>query len=194
MSAVTESADAEVDATTGRVILIVDDDHKLADIVRRSLQRIGHTCVVSESGDHALWSMSAHEPDGIVLDVMIPHPSGVEVCRYLRSTGYQGAIVLMSARSNPDDRAAGQRAGADAFLAKPFTLVELTGALDSALGRAAQQTLGRAPPRSDATSLPDVRGYPRTGATGRPDGEQPIATRWTRALRRGAGRVSTRRG
>ena len=66
-----------------------------------------------------------HHPDVIVLDVMMPHPSGIEVCRHLRADGWTGGVVIVSARSSPADRAAAERAGADVFLAKPFPLDEL---------------------------------------------------------------------
>ncbi len=118
---------------TGRIVLVVDDDHKLADVVARALERAGHTCVVAASGDQALWAVGEHAPDALVLDVMIPHPSGLEVCRHLRYSGYRGGIVVISARGHPDDRDAALRAGADAFLAKPFTLGELTATLEDAL-------------------------------------------------------------
>ena len=98
-----------------------------------------YTSAAAESGDQALWAVTAHEPAGLILDVMIPHPSGLEVCRHLRSDGYGGAIVVISARGNPDDRAAALRAGADAFLAKPFTLSDLTDSLDAALATRAAQ-------------------------------------------------------
>jgi DNA-binding response OmpR family regulator len=110
-------------------VLIVDDDLKLADVLARSLERAGYDCTVAASGDEALWAFAALGPDALVLDVMIPHPSGSEVCRHLRDHGFAGPIVVMSARGNPDDRAAAERAGADLFLAKPFALAELARAL-----------------------------------------------------------------
>jgi DNA-binding response OmpR family regulator len=61
----------------------------------------------------------------MVLDVMIPHPSGIEVCRHLRRQGWGGPVIVVSARSSPADREAAFRAGADAFLGKPFALSEL---------------------------------------------------------------------
>ena len=112
-------------------VLIVEDDHKLAAVLARSLERAGYTCTIAESGDQALWAVDARPPDALVVDVMIPHPSGVEVCRHLRNSGYDGPIVVISARSNADDRAAAQRAGADRFLAKPFALAELVATLGS---------------------------------------------------------------
>jgi len=114
-----------------RRVLVVDDDTKLVDVIVRSLVRAGYECDVARSGDQALWKVTNHNPDALVLDVMIPHPSGVEVCRHLRDRGFTGAVVVVSARSRPDDRAAATRAGADAFLAKPFPLYDLIATLAS---------------------------------------------------------------
>jgi two-component system response regulator MprA len=115
-------------------VLIVEDDRKLAGVLARSLERAGYSCRTAESGDQALWAVNARQPDALVVDVMIPHPSGIEVCRYLRTSGYVGPIVVISARSKPADRAAAMRAGADRFLAKPFALAELVITLDSLVG------------------------------------------------------------
>jgi DNA-binding response OmpR family regulator len=115
-------------------VLVVDDDAKLAGILVRALERAGYECIDAQSGDQALWAVMSGRPHAIVLDVMIPHPSGVEVCRYLRGQGWGGGIVMISARSNPDDRAAATRAGADVFLAKPFGLTELVAAVQSLVG------------------------------------------------------------
>lgn len=120
----------DVPAARVRSVLVVDDDDKLAAILVRSFERVGYSCVSAGSGDQALWAVSAHAPDALVLDVMIPHPSGVEVCRHLRAVGYEEPIVVMSARSGPQDRTAAERAGADRFLAKPFALAELTRLVD----------------------------------------------------------------
>ncbi len=111
-----------------RSVLVVEDDQKLSRILAAWLEQAGFACVVAESGDQALWAMNSGEPDALVLDVMIPHPSGVEVCRHLRACGFGGAIVMISARSSPGDRAAA-RAGADRFLAKPFPLDDLVATL-----------------------------------------------------------------
>ena len=110
-------------------MLVVDDDVKLAGILTRSLGRAGYACTVAVSGDQALWAFAAVEPDALVVDVMIPHPSGSVVCRRLRDDGFAGPIIMMSARGNPDDRVDAHRAGADLFLAKPFPLVDLARAL-----------------------------------------------------------------
>jgi two-component system, OmpR family, response regulator len=115
----------------GRRVLVVDDDPKFVDIVVRCLERAGYDCVTGESGDHALWAVLDHRPDVIVLDVMMPHPSGIEVCRHLRADGWTGGIVIVSARNSDSDRTAAQRAGADVVLAKPFPLDELLAAVET---------------------------------------------------------------
>lgn len=116
-----------------RDVLVVEDDTKLANVIVRACERAGFACRTAASGDQALWAINDGRPDALVLDVMIPHPSGIEVCRHLRNIGYDGPIVAISARSSPDDRAAAQRAGVDRFLAKPFALADLVDRLDELL-------------------------------------------------------------
>jgi DNA-binding response OmpR family regulator len=111
-------------------VLVVDDDEKLAAVIVRALERAGYLCRIATSGDETLWAVQEHVPEALVLDVMIPHPSGVETCGYLRRHGFAGPVIVISGRSHPDDRAAAARAGADRFLAKPFALSELVTALD----------------------------------------------------------------
>jgi DNA-binding response OmpR family regulator len=76
-----------------------------------------------------------HQPRAIVLDVMIPPPDGLEVCRRLRSGGWAGGVVIVSARSSPADREAATLAGVDRFLAKPFPLAELVFAVHALVNR-----------------------------------------------------------
>lgn len=112
--------------TTEPCVLIVEDDEKLAGIVARAL---GHAHLASRraaTGDGALAAVRK-EPRlaALILDIMIPHPDGIEVCRQLRRDGWVGPIVAVSALDAPDARARVRQAGADAFLAKPFHLSEL---------------------------------------------------------------------
>ena len=115
----------------GRRVLVVDDDPKFVHIVVRRLELAGYECVSGESGDQALWAVLDDRPDVIVLDVMMPHPSGIEVCRHLRAAGWTGGVVIVSARNSIPDRAAAVRAGANAFLGKPFPLDDLVAAVDA---------------------------------------------------------------
>ena len=127
MKSVSDADDAVVQARP--IVLVVDDDVKLAAVITRYLERVGWSCVTAHSGDQALWAMNDEPPAALVLDVMIPHPSGLEVCRHVRAVGYEGPIVVISARSGSEDRAAALRAGASSFLAKPFRLSELASVL-----------------------------------------------------------------
>jgi len=110
-------------------VLVVDDDVKLLSVLVRFLERSGFACTSARSGDEVLWALNRSVPDAIVMDVMMPHPSGIEVCRHARAVGYRGPIVVISAKASPEDRAAAERAGATTFLAKPFPLAALSDAL-----------------------------------------------------------------
>jgi DNA-binding response OmpR family regulator len=116
-------------------VLVVDDDVKLASVIVRFLERVGYRCTTARTGDEALWAVNRSTPDAIVMDVMIPHPSGIEVCRHMRADGYVGPIVVISARGTPSDRAAAARAGASNFLSKPFPLADLAASLAAMIGR-----------------------------------------------------------
>lgn len=121
--------DAEAGASP--VALVVEDDVKFAALLARALMRIGMRVELAVTGDGALNAMRSQDPVVVVLDVMIPHPDGIEVCSQLRRDGWDGPVVLISARCSPADRAAATRAGADAFLAKPFRLAELLETVDA---------------------------------------------------------------
>jgi two-component system response regulator MprA len=142
-----------VGEATPRDVVVVDDDDKLADVIVRGLERGGYHCRVAASGDQTLWAVNDARPDALVLDVVIPHPSGIEVCRHLRARGYDGVIVIISARSNPADLAAAERAGANRFLAKPFALSELVATLDGLLS--APMTAGPNPKVPSAAARQD---------------------------------------
>jgi DNA-binding response OmpR family regulator len=114
-------------------VLVVEDDPKMAAIIERCLARASYETEIAATGDQALWAVLHHSPAAMVLDVMIPHPSGIEVCRHLRRQGWSGPVIVVSARSSPADREAAFRAGADAFLGKPFPLSELLSTVDQLL-------------------------------------------------------------
>jgi two-component system response regulator MprA len=106
-------------------VLVVDDDSKFASVIVRCLVRAGYRCSEVPSGEKGLVAVWTDHPDLIVLDIMLPGLSGIEVCRRLRASGWIGFIVLVSARSSSADRSDAIVAGADAFLAKPFPLNDL---------------------------------------------------------------------
>ena len=111
-------------------VLVVEDDERLGPLVGRMLARAGYVWELATTGDDALRAMRERRPDAVVVDVMIPHPDGIEVCRQFRRDGWAGPMLAMSARNSPDDRRRVLAAGADAFLAKPFPLGDLVASLD----------------------------------------------------------------
>src|SRR5919204_1395384 len=106
-------------------ILVVEDELKMASLIRRGLVEEGHATDVTPSGEDAVWMAEAHPYDVIVLDVMLPGLSGYETCRTLRNAGVWTPVLMLTARDAVEDRVAGLDAGADDYLTKPFSLVEL---------------------------------------------------------------------
>ena len=106
-------------------VLIVEDELKMARLVRRGLVEEGHAADVARTGEHALWLAEAHPYDAIVLDVMLPGLSGFETCRRLRHAGVWSPVLMLTARDAVEDRVAGLDAGADDYLTKPFSFAEL---------------------------------------------------------------------
>jgi DNA-binding response OmpR family regulator len=119
-------------SAAGRVVLLVEDDEKFAGLLARALSRIGFEARLVVTGDGALRAMrQAPSVAAVVLDIMIPHPDGIEVCRQLRRDGWAGPIVIISALDGSDTRTRARRAGADVFLPKPFRLTELLDAVET---------------------------------------------------------------
>src|SRR5438067_511974 len=101
----------------------------MARLIQRSLQERGHAVDTVDNGSEALWMATECRYDAIVLDVMIPPPDGIEVCRQLRERGQWAPILLLTARDGVEDRVDGLDAGADDYLPKPFSLEELSARL-----------------------------------------------------------------
>jgi two-component system OmpR family response regulator len=116
-------------------VLVVEDEVKMAALVRRALEREGYAVDVSGNGSDALWLATENEYDAVVLDVMIPPPDGFEVCRQLRKDGRWAPVLLLTARDSVDDRVMGLDAGADDYLPKPFSLAELAARLRALMRR-----------------------------------------------------------
>jgi two-component system OmpR family response regulator len=106
-------------------VLIVDDEQRMASLVRRGLTEEGFAADVATSGEDALWMAQAASYDGIVLDVMLPGISGFETCRRLRAAGVWAPVLMLTARDSVEDRVAGLDTGADDYLVKPFAFAEL---------------------------------------------------------------------
>ena len=106
-------------------ILVVEDELKMASLLRRGLTEEGHAVDLARTGDDALWMAAAAEYDAIVLDLMLPGVDGVEVCRRVRENGVWAPVLMLTARDAVEDRVAGLDAGADDYLPKPFSFAEL---------------------------------------------------------------------
>jgi len=106
-------------------VLIVEDEAKLAGIVRRGLQTHGLSADIAATGEDAVWMASSTEYGAIVLDVMLPGIDGFETCRQLRAEGVGTPVLMLTALGAVEDRVAGLDSGADDYLAKPFAFEEL---------------------------------------------------------------------
>jgi len=123
-------------------ILIVEDEVKLAALLRRGLREDGMSADVAIRGEDALWMAASTEYDALVVDVMLPGMDGFEVCRRLRENEVFSPVLMLTARDAVEDRVQGLDTGADDYLTKPFSFAELLARL-RALAR--RGPLARAP-------------------------------------------------
>src|SRR6185436_3121554 len=119
-------------------ILIVEDDPDIAELVARYLDKAGFTTERAASGRDAMHVISQRPPELVVLDLMLPHMDGLEVCRLLRSHDATAAmpIIMLTARGEESERIVGLELGADDYLAKPFSPNELVARVRALLRRA----------------------------------------------------------
>jgi two-component system, OmpR family, response regulator len=120
-------------------VLVVEDELKMASLLRRGLVEEGYAADVARTGTDALWMAQATEYDAIVLDLMLPGIDGVEVCRRLRRAEVWSPVLMLTARDAVDDRVAGLDAGADDYLPKPFSFAELLARLRALVRRGAAE-------------------------------------------------------
>ena len=106
-------------------VLIVEDELRMASLIRRGLEHEGLAADIAGCGEDALWMAPAHDYDAVVLDVMLPDVDGFEVCRRLRTAGVWSPVLMLTARDGVPDRVAGLDSGADDYLVKPFSYAEL---------------------------------------------------------------------
>ena len=116
-------------------ILIVEDDQALATALSEGLQYEGHTTLVAGDGATALRLAGQEGIDLIVLDVVLPEVNGMDVCRRLRSRGSKLPIVMLTSRSQELDKVVGLKAGADDYVTKPFSFMELLARIEAVLRR-----------------------------------------------------------
>lgn len=121
-----------------RTILLVDDEPTLRETVAEALEADGYRVVSAADGREALVRFRAERPDLVLLDLMLPELSGIEVCRIIRAESGV-PILMLTARSSEIDKVVGLEVGADDYVTKPFSLRELTARVHALLRRADQQ-------------------------------------------------------
>ena len=119
-------------------ILIVEDDSDIAELVGRYLDKAGFATERVASGRDALGQLTSRPPDLLVLDLMLPHVDGLEICRIVRANEKIAAIpiIMLTARAEESERIVGLELGADDYLAKPFSPSELVARVRALLRRA----------------------------------------------------------
>jgi two-component system response regulator ResD len=148
-----------VDRTERRSILVVDDEPTIAEVVARYLERAGYDARTAADGPSALAAAASSRPDLVVLDIMLPGLDGLEVMRTLHEDG--GArvpVILLTAKGEESDRIAGLRRGADDYVVKPFSPLELVARVDAVLRRADSDAEPHQPLRFDDLKIdPETR-------------------------------------
>ena len=116
-------------------VLVVDDDRRLVEALRRGLVDEGFAVDVARDGDEALWRARETDYDALVLDVMMPGPDGLTVTALLRAAGVWAPVLVLTARGQAEDEVRALDIGADDFLAKPFSFSVLMARLRALLRR-----------------------------------------------------------
>lgn len=129
------------------MILIVEDDSKIADFLARGLEELGHQAEIVPTGERALEELAGRRFDAVVLDRMLPELDGIGV---LRRKSRDVPVLMLSALDTLDDRIEGLNAGADDYLVKPFEVAEVAARLNAIVRRAG------APERSDIVKAGDI--------------------------------------
>jgi two-component system OmpR family response regulator len=151
-------------------VLIVEDEIKLAALLRRGLVEEAHGADVAATGQDALWMAQSTDYDAIVLDLMLPGIDGVDVCRRLRAAGVWSPVLMLTARDALEDRVAGLDAGADDYLVKPFAFAELLARLRALVRRGAAE-------RPTVLEVGDLRLDPATRRVWRGEAEIELSAK-----------------
>jgi two-component system OmpR family response regulator len=151
-------------------VLIVEDEVKMAALLRRGLVAEGMSADVAIKGEDAIWMAEATEYDAIVLDVMLPGIDGFAVCRKLREESVWAPILMLTARDAVRDRIAGLDGGADDYLTKPFSYAELLARLRALVRRGPVE-------RPTELAVGDLRLDPATRRVSRGDTELELSAK-----------------
>ena len=120
-----------------KTVLIVDDEKSIVDILNFNLKKEGYSTLLAYDGLEGLELASTRGPDLILLDVMLPHMNGFDICRKLREMGNQCPIIMLTAREEESDKVLGLELGADDYITKPFSVRELLARVKANIRRTA---------------------------------------------------------
>ncbi|MSW68529.1 MAG: response regulator [Actinobacteria bacterium] len=121
-------------------VLVVEDEEDIAVPLMRTLEREGYEVSRASGGAEAVSFAVSNDPAVVILDLGLPDMDGLDVCRQMRSGGYEGGIIMVTARAGELDRVVGLDVGADDYLAKPFGLAELLARVRALLRRSGTPT------------------------------------------------------
>jgi two-component system response regulator RegX3 len=172
-------------------ILLVEDESSLAESVRYSLEREGFGVIVAPDGRRAIERFRAEKPDLVILDLMLPEMSGIDVCRMIRQESTV-PIVVVTAKDSEADKVAGLELGADDYVTKPFSVRELVSRVRAHLRRA---SMGSAPPVEEVLDGGPVEmdvGRHEVRVKGEPTAFPPKEFELLEAFLRRKGRLLTR--
>lgn len=135
-----------------RKVLVVEDDASIRFLLVQNLEFEGYEVLEASDGEAGLECALRESPDLLVLDLMLPGISGMEICKRLRNTGNNVPIIMLTARGQQMDKVLGLKAGADDYLTKPFDIMELTARIEALLRRA-----GKSDPTHEVLQLGDMK-------------------------------------
>ena len=118
-------------------VMVIEDEESLCALLEYNLTREGYKVSLVSDGDEALYAIEDEKPDLILLDWMLPHVSGIEICRQIRARSEvkDTPVIMLTARGEEDDRIRGLETGADDYLTKPFSMTELLARIRAVLRR-----------------------------------------------------------
>jgi DNA-binding response OmpR family regulator len=139
----------------GRSVLVVEDDKAMSVALCDGLASEGFKVVCAANGEDALSLAAERKPDVVILDVMLPRLNGLDVCRKLRSDGNDVPIIMLTARGQEADKVLGLKLGADDYITKPFSFLELVARVEAVLRRSPGP--GEAPGETQTYEFGNVR-------------------------------------
>ena len=177
--------------TSTRRILVIEDDHKVAYIVRLYLEKNGYQVMTAADGRQGLERARGWKPDLIVLDLLLPEVNGLEVCRTLRQES-DVPIIMLTAMTTEQDKLNGLDLGADDYVTKPFSPSELAARVRAVLRRSVEDSIYRGPPEVERGEIKVNFQQHRVEVKGQPIQLTPTEFRILAVLAREPGRVFSR--